>query len=318
MKRLSSDPDYRLLFSRESDPSINLAMEETLFQTRPAGSSIVVIYRNNPSVICGRFQNPWLETDLDWLLGQGISVYRRSSGGGTVWHDEGNWNFSFMCDREQFNHNQNLTLLAGWLQQAHFPVQINARGDLLLEDKKISGNALIKKGHGVLHHCSLLVDADLGYLRRALRKPALGSWGASSRAVASVPSSVTRLVDSGTSWKSAALFLFLQELAAKHFRTSFSEIDSLGFDQSATTIFQNHKIRLQSWDWNFGQTPDFKIENPSIKSLAGDGVLGLSIHQGHFETGQLADALQCSYQKFAGFAELDARLVRMGIVGFNE
>ena len=87
------DRNIRFLVSELTDPAVNLAVEETLFSRLPTGQALFFLYRNAPSVIFGRFQNPWLEADVEWLADQKIPMIRRSSGGGTVWHDLGNWNF---------------------------------------------------------------------------------------------------------------------------------------------------------------------------------------------------------------------------------
>ena len=87
---------FQLVVSRETDPVWNLAMEEIMFSELAAGSCRLFVYRNSDSVICGRFQNPWLEADTNWLAEQDVPLVRRASGGGTVWHDTGNWNFSFI------------------------------------------------------------------------------------------------------------------------------------------------------------------------------------------------------------------------------
>jgi lipoate-protein ligase A len=246
------------LISTETDPAINLALEEALFSTVDPNRQYLLVFRNRASVICGRFQVPWIEADVDWLAAEGVPVVRRQSGGGTVWHDEGNWNFSFITTREAFSQEDNLAMLSGWLMECGFKAQATPRGDLTLEGRKISGNAMVKKSDRVLHHCSLLVSSDLSRLRSALRKPWTGGWRVESRGVASVPSPVTSLterspgLDPDSLWR--RLEVDLTTASGVVAQAIGRPIAAAGLDWSSIEAAAG---RYRSWEWNFGASPDF-------------------------------------------------------------
>ena len=262
MAKPQPDRSWQILVSEETDPAINLALEEWLFSQVIPAKPLLLVYRNRPSVICGRFQNPWLEADVAWLAAQGVPLLRRLSGGRTVWHDEGNWNWSFMSGLDDFDQIGNLRLLSSWLQQAtSLQTEINDRGDLLRNGKKISGNAMIKQADRVLHHCSLLVDADLTRLRRALTKPDYSGWRVTTRSVASVSASVTRLVDECAGLRPSILFDWMIQAAETRFGVNQASL-------SGTTVQLPEQLdpivaRYRNWDWNFARTPPFQL-NPIV------------------------------------------------------
>ena len=293
---------FQLVVSRETDPVWNLAMEEIMFSELAAGSCRLFVYRNSDSVICGRFQNPWLEADTNWLAEQDVPLVRRASGGGTVWHDTGNWNFSFMMDRDGFDQQANLGFLGRCLEKLGFPVSITGRGDLFLDGRKVSGNAMVKKSDRVLHHASLLVDSDLARLRRSLRLEIPQEMLVRSRGVASVRSPVTRLADHCSSERLAGLWDEILQILTMSLNTDcrFSGgTDLNGIDQLVG--------RNTSWDWNFGQTPEFTLTPATRPELA------LTIRDGRVLDSFGAQALGLSGQIFPGVAGL----VRMGFVGLN-
>jgi lipoate-protein ligase A len=167
----------------------NLALEEWLLRhalEKHHVSHVLLLYRNSPSVVIGRNQNPWTETNL-WLLAQleaadgSISsggtnalvqpfLARRFSGGGAVVHDLGNLNFSFISPKSDFNRRGNVEWLANTLRGAFrdLHLEINQRNDILCDGFKVSGSAYRLTGDVALHHGTLLIRSDLGRLRGLL------------------------------------------------------------------------------------------------------------------------------------------------------
>jgi lipoate-protein ligase A len=288
------------LLSTEIDPAINLALEEALFGTVSPERQYLLVYRNQSSVICGRFQVPWIEADVDWLAATEVPVVRRQSGGGTVWHDEGNWNFSFMTTQEGFSQDINLASLASWLEDKGFDAMATPRGDLKLGGKKISGNALVKKSDRVLHHCSLLVSADLTRLRLALRKPWADRWRIESRGVASVPSPVTSLAEHSPGLDHAGLWhrlaADLEKACGMGARPIGRHDAAVGLDWAAVEAAAE---RYRSWDWNYGASPDF-----TAACLFRPGT-GLQISQGRHLDATGSEWTGLAGQPFVGFAALE-------------
>jgi lipoate-protein ligase A len=167
--------DDRVLILEGNDPACNLAVEEALLSVcnskSPDFDPLVLFYVNAPSIVVGKFQNPWLECDTAWISSQDIPVLRRISGGGTVWHDFGNINYSFILPRRTFDQKADLAALEKIFGNIGIAAISNDRGDLLLDGFKFSGNAMCYKNHAVLHHGTILIDSDLDRLRRALKAP---------------------------------------------------------------------------------------------------------------------------------------------------
>ncbi len=206
------------LVSASDDPYVNLSLEEQLFAATQPGHRRLLLYSNTPCVVMGKHQNPWVETDPDRLFTLGLPLLRRISGGGTVFHDRGNLNYSFLVDGTLFVKAENLGLVRDVVDgiiAARPAVTLSGFGDLLIGGAKIGGIALAHKGAAPapartpasadttgassrsgarrsLHHGTVLVNADLLCLRDALRRsppPVV------THAVASRPARVANLAD---------------------------------------------------------------------------------------------------------------------------
>lgn len=147
-----------------TDPAYNLALEEALFKNLPAGHpGWFLLWQNSPSVIVGRHQSTSLEVNLAGAKNLNIPIYRRITGGGTVYHDPGNLNFSFIINSP---HNIKpdfqifLMPICRALNQIGVRAKISGRNDLAVDGKKISGNSQIRSGNKILHHGTLLINTD--------------------------------------------------------------------------------------------------------------------------------------------------------------
>ena len=150
----------QIILSARTDPAENLALEETLLFT-PRREPWLYLWCNRPVVVIGRNQNPYLECSLDQLEQTGVPVVRRLSGGGAVYHDLGNLNYTFFCPEEQMDIQHQTNVIRRALEDLGITATFSGRNDLLVEGRKISGAAYYTENGCAYHHGTLLIDVDL-------------------------------------------------------------------------------------------------------------------------------------------------------------
>ncbi|BGP29252.1 hypothetical protein JCM10296v2_000990 [Rhodotorula toruloides] len=288
--RLSSPSIY---VSDSHDPWFNLAFEDWLFRKTDPERKILYMYRNEPSVIVGRNQNPWKEIDLARLRGLGIPFVRRKSGGGTVYHDLGNTNYCVFVPRLEFDRKTNAELVTAGLRRLDLEAYVNDRNDICIEGfkmsprsfsflerwlmmgKHVSGSAFKLVNKRAYHHGTMLIDAQLGNLRGVLgnKRELMVTKG-----VASVPSPVRNLRE----WSKDVSHEKFVEVVAREFADKYGLSGEMKrVDESEAR--ENEYVRdvvaeLKSWDWQYGQTPEFTHE---ITGSFDFGSLTMSVSSRH-------------------------------------
>lgn len=180
--------------SQNNNVYFNLAVEEYIFNNM-RDDDFLLLWVNDPCVVLGKYQNIFEEVNCKEIQRNGIKVARRNSGGGTVFHDAGNLNFTFSTDHNPitfFGYDEFLSPIIKILNEMGISAEKRNICDIVIGDKKISGNAQSIKKKRVLHHGTLLFDSDLEAFRNSL-KPTKGVF--ESKAVKSVRSSVTNIID---------------------------------------------------------------------------------------------------------------------------
>jgi lipoate-protein ligase A len=254
-----------LLISESQDPYFNLAYEyELLNRASLEGRHFLFFYRNRPCVVLGRFQNPWREVNFE-KLPVGIEIVRRHSGGGTVYHDEGNWNFSIIRPGVVIDEKTNLDILVQALAHFSFTIKINDRYDLTFDQKKVSGSAFRRVKGATLHHGTLLINAKLDALRGSLGQ--MSGLEIEGKGVLSVSSSVINLgqYNSSLNWDS-----FIDQLENQ------LAVSRTYWGKDSLSAFVKKKAQeLKSWEWRWGQGPKCMIEVSQ-----GDQSISLSLEKG--------------------------------------
>lgn len=235
----------------QTDPTINLAIEEVLLRSVVADESLFLLYENEPAVIVGRNQNIFGEVNLRYAEAQGIHIVRRLSGGGTVYHDRGNLNFSVICPEQTHLHDfaHFTSIVSGTLHQFGIETTLRNRSSLFVGEGKISGNAQYATRGKLLHHGTLLYDTDTVVLQKVITPPAAE---VTSHAVASVRSEVLNLRGLlGPAVELAALRRAIVEevrgrgpLAPRQLsRAEWVEAEALAQE------------RYRDWAWTYGRSP---------------------------------------------------------------
>jgi len=232
----------------ETDPLTNLATEKCLFDDLTDDMTLL-LWRNDPSLVVGRHQNPWVECNLDQAGRAGIPVVRRTSGGGTVYHDQGNMNFSFIAIGRRYDLDWQFGTIIDGLDLLGIEAIRTARNDLVVGGRKVSGNAFRHARGRSLHHGTLLFAARLDDVDRYLRSP--DAAAISSNAISSVPSEVMNLNEIRPG-------LDFDELAGAIRRSYVNRGGSTGAGwQPNPNALLKTREELGSWEWRFGRTPRF-------------------------------------------------------------
>ena len=161
----------RLLLSHGRNPYFHQAVEEHFLKASADMEGILFLYRNSPSVLCGRNQNLLAECDPQFCQQRQISLLRRISGGGTVYHDEGNLNVAFLVRREEFSPDAVCARIVSALRHLGISAVADGHHSLFVQERKVSGMACALNRNRALLHCCLLVNSDLTTLQKALHSP---------------------------------------------------------------------------------------------------------------------------------------------------
>ncbi|WP_027967439.1 lipoate--protein ligase [Halomonas halocynthiae] len=241
-----------------TDPHINLAIEEHCIRHLPAGEDYLLFYINAPSIIIGRNQNTLEEIHQSYIDEHGIHVVRRISGGGAVYHDHGNLNFSFLTDfsKDKLNNfKQFAAPIIKVLNALDVPAEMKGRNDIVVGDKKISGNAQFSSTKRMFNHGTLLLDCDLSQVAKALdvKMTKITSKGhKSARArVANIAEFLEDPLSTDAFKEKILASLFPEGTERKTYHLSADDWTSIN-----TLVDEKYR----QWDWNYGRSPDFDIQ----------------------------------------------------------
>ena len=246
----------KLILNNITSPSFNLALEEYLLDNFK-DDNIIMLWRNSKSVIIGKNQNAYGEIDIDYVKQNDISVIRRLTGGGAVFHDLGNINYTFISDYDKESFGDFTAFAApicSFLKTKGVSASLSGRNDITVNNAKISGTAQTVKGTRCLAHGTLLYSADLTNLSKAL-KPNLKKL--EDKAIRSVKSRVSNIKEiSNISLSSED---FLNELY-KFFLTQENVKEYTLTQEDIKAAKQIESERYSKWEWNFAFSPDFSLE----------------------------------------------------------
>jgi len=240
-----------------TDPAVNLAIEEYAVRFLDKRKSYVLFYINAPSIIIGKHQNVFEEVNLLAAHRHRIPVYRRISGGGTVFHDPGNLNFSYICQHtlKLFNtYNRFLQPIVQILKEGGVDVSIDQRNNLRIGSKKISGNAQFTSRNRLLSHGTLLFNSNLDRLNTVI-KDVSASGQIKSKSTKSQRSSVTNL--KFHLQNDSSIEELCRKLIKRIFKSRYQEQPLNRQDWQAIHDLADSKYR--SWDWNYGQSPPCRM-----------------------------------------------------------
>ena len=260
------------IFNKSNDAYYNMAVEEYVFTH--FHEDVFMLWRNEPAIIVGRFQNSIAEINLDFVKEKGIKVVRRLTGGGAVFHDLQNINFTFVESNSNGNFRTFTQPILEVLNQLGVDARFEGRNDLMIDGRKFSGNAQCVSNGRILHHGTLLFDTAMTDMSNALKVNPLKF---EDKAVKSVRKRVTNISEH---LKSPLTVLQFADLIMKHImetRPNCQQYEFSGEDIAAINKLRDTKY--STWEWNFGHSPQYSFSK-MIRTAGGNIEMHLHIEKG--------------------------------------
>ena len=246
--------NLRILKSAVTNPWFNLATEDWIFQALDANSHTLFLWRNSETVVIGRSQNPWVECKIDKMEADEVFLARRQSGGGAVFHDLGNTNFTFLSPKDSYDQEANFTIIINALKKLGIDAELSGRNDMQVGDKKISGNAFKHAADRSFHHGTLLVNANMQKLGDYLNPHPLKL---KAKGIKSVRARVANLVEFNKDINHETLSDAIIEAFCEYYGETapVEELDEASLAKQPT--LNKYYEQMADWNWRFGKTPEF-------------------------------------------------------------
>lgn len=272
-----------LIDSPSNNAYFNIAAEEYLL-TRFPTEDLFLLYINAPSIIVGKFQNTLAEINLDYVQEKGIKVVRRMSGGGAVYHDHGNLNFSFhtlLADHDFGDFSQFTKPVLKLLNRHGVPAVLEGRNDLLVEGRKFSGNAKLARQGKMIQHGTLLLNSEMEVLGEALKANPLKFIDKATKSNRSRVTNLISYLPPDTTTADLKQWL-TDEMLQEHpdaIRYVLTSADCEGIEKLVTE-------KYATWDWNFGFSPKYNFQK-AAKLPAGFIEVHLDVVHGIIEKAKI-------------------------------
>ena len=260
-----------------TDPMFNLALEQHVFEGLDRRESYFMLWRNDKAVVMGKNQNALEEINSEYVAAHGIKVVRRLSGGGAVYHDLGNLNYTFIDDSTddgEFRFLRFCRPIISALAALGLQAQVSGRNDMLIRGRKFSGNAQYSRAGRVMHHGTLMFDSNLDVLSRVLQ---VSGGKIVSKGIKSVQSRVTNIRPH-----------LPQDIAFGDFFQAVRDHVCAEYDCSAYALTEEdlaqvrriRKERYARWEWNYGRSPSCTIKKTRFIEGCGTLQVYMSVKNG--------------------------------------
>lgn len=239
--------------SKSGDGWRNLATDRYFLENLGADDIMLYYYINENAVIIGRNQNAWKECNLDRMDADGVQLVRRHTGGGAVFHDCGNLNFSFIMGEKNYDVQRQMNVVIAAMKKLGLTAELSGRNDILIDGKKFSGNAFGTSREMCGHHGTLLVSADLSRLANYLN---VSEKKIRSKGISSVRARVCNLSDLAAGIDVERTAAALQDT----FREEYGDYTEFVIDEATEKKIDAYYEEQCSWEWRLGRTPKFDYE----------------------------------------------------------
>ncbi|MBJ6361466.1 lipoate--protein ligase [Paenibacillus sp. GCM10012307] len=244
-----------------TDPALNLAIEEYALRRLPMTDSYLLFYINEPSIIIGKNQNTIEEINADYVKEKQLHVVRRLSGGGAVYHDLGNLNFSFITadDGASFHNFRKFTEpVIETLHRLGIDAELTGRNDIQVGERKISGNAQFAAKGRMFSHGTLLFNSEMEHVASALKVKAMKVESKSTKSVRSRVANISEFLQEP---------LTIEQFRSRILQHIFGSAEDAGISRYQLTEEDWAEIRkladerYRNWDWNYGRSPRFNLRS---------------------------------------------------------
>ncbi len=260
------------IFNDSNDAYFNMAVEEYVFTH--FSDDVFMLWRNEPAIIVGLFQNSLAEINLDYVNEKKIKVVRRLTGGGAVFHDLQNLNFTFVESNSNGNFRTFTQPIIEVLNNLGVDARFEGRNDLMIDGRKFSGNAQCVSNGRMLHHGTLLFDTAMTDMSNALKVNPLKF---EDKAVKSVRKRVTNISEH---LQSPMTVLQFADLIMKHIMETRANCQIYEFtDEDIAAITKLRDEKYSTWEWNFGHSPKYSFSK-MIRTKGGNIELHMNIEKG--------------------------------------
>ena len=243
-----------LIEAAGTSPYENLALESCLMETVTSDAVILYLWQNFRTVVIGKNQNAWAECRVEELERDGGSLARRPSGGGAVFHDLGNLNFSFVAMGDHYNVGRQLDVLIAAVRCFGIRAERSGRNDVLAGERKFSGNAFSSRGERHTHHGTIMVDVDTGELAKYL---SVSPLKLKSKGVSSVKSRVCNLIELCPDITVPGI---KKAMTAAFSEVYDSDVERIGIENVDAVRLEELTARYSSSEWKFGKRMPFTVQ----------------------------------------------------------
>lgn len=237
-----------------TDPYYNLALEEYVFEQLDRSQDWLMLWQNHNTIVIGKYQNTIEEINAEYVAEQNISVARRLSGGGAVYHDRGNLNYTLIVDQDEtfdFNFRYFVLPVTEALKTFGIEAEFSGRNDVTIGGRKFSGNSQYIKKQRILHHGCIMLDSNLNHVEQALRVKDIKVESKSTKSVRSRVTTINEHVETPI-----AMEAFKEELKRQVAEGTVLEAYELTEDDfAAVEKLRNEKYI--TWEWNYGFSPAY-------------------------------------------------------------
>ena len=237
--------------STDLNPYKNIAIEKFLFDNVSEDTCILYLWQNKKTVVIGKNQNPWAECNCNTLLESGGNLARRLSGGGAVFHDLGNLNFTFISSIENMDTKKNLQVIQKACCMAGIETEISGRNDILADGKKFSGNAFYNSKEKSYHHGTILINSDTAEMTKYLTPSKVKL---EAKGVKSVKSRVVNLSELNSKLDCDKMKEYMLSAFKEVFGFLPTKISSVN-----EADIKNDINKFSSWDFIYGSTIPFSV-----------------------------------------------------------